>query len=796
MKRRLLRCLAAGLALFIAFAFAGCSGGNSTAEDAGGGEEQARIAAVQVTDNGSTATMTVNFELSDEGVPLAGVDGGDIRFTVAKLMTASSPSSWQSYINRTETKEAGDPGTTPDGTTAFQATAERASTDGGIFTDNGDGTYSYTFSFNFRTVTDPVAVTYDPALTHRVAMQVSDNVTNASYDFVPVNPAAAPATRSIVSNANCSECHQRLGLHGGDRVSVDYCVTCHNPGTADANSGNTVDFTVMVHKIHDAADYTIWGFNNSEHDYSDVLYPQDILDCRKCHNGDDPATPDGDDWKTVPSEAACSSCHPAPDNVLSFTPDQIEAAHLTSNSTPNNPFLPPGVPNIVYVLNSATVDGNNQAVITFQILRDGEPINLLELPADLAAPGRWPGFILAYALSQEATDGIATPAEYNNLGLSAAQPVSVSLGDLSPLASDLTDFAGTLAANSDGTFTATTGGTEFPTGVFPPGAFRRAVGLQGYFQVDVDGETYSLHTPSAVIAVSGDEARREVVDSNKCASCHEWFEGHGGNRVFNMNICTFCHVPNLSSSGRTIAAPDPDLTDPPPDGAGLSANALTYPEATNNFKDMVHGIHGGEVRTTDYEFVRGGRQGYYNFSDVVFPQSAGNCLACHIDNDSFTPPLDEDTLLTTNRTTGVADGDDASTAAVQDARDTVPNDTDFVITPTAAACYACHTAEAIQAHMEGNGALINVNRSVALGLNSVETCAVCHGSGKSADVVAAHRVVEPTVLGVITAPPEEDGGDSGGGGQTQVDLCGPGPISAQPAGHTTRLDCCSCHGFN
>ena len=664
MYKRLSYAIAGTLALIVALALFGCSGGNSTAGDVDGGGEAVRIAAVQVSDTGSTATMTVNFELSDDGAPLAGVEGGDIRFTVAKLITASSPSSWQSYINRTETKEAGDPGTTPDETTAYQANSEFADTDGGVFTDNGDGTYSYTFSFNFRAVTNPVAVTYDPALTHRVAMQVSDNVSNATYDFVPGNPNAVPATRSIVSNASCSECHQRLGLHGGDRVSVDYCVTCHNPGTADANSGNTVDFTVMVHKIHDAADYTIWGFNNSEHDYSDVLYPQDILDCRKCHNGDDPATPDGDDWKTVPSEAACSSCHPAPANVLSFTPNQIEAAHVTSNSTPNNPDLPPGVPNIVYVLNSATVDGNNQAVIRFEILRDGVPLNLLNLDADLAAPGRWPVFLLAYALEQ---NGIATPAEYNNRGQSAAQPLEVDLGDLLPP----NNVAGTLVANGDGTFTATTGGTEFPAGAFPAGATLRAVGLQGYFQVDVSGVIYSLHTPSAVISVNGDKSRREVVDSNKCANCHEWFEGHGGNRVFNMNICVFCHNPNLSSSGRTVAAPGGNLTDPPPDGAGLSADALTYPEATNNFKDMVHGIHGGEVRAMEYEFVRGGsRSNYYNFSDVVFPQSASNCLACHISNPSFTPPLDEDTLLTTNRTTGVANGEDASTTAVQDARNT------------------------------------------------------------------------------------------------------------------------------
>ena len=787
MNKRLSYAIAGTLALLVTLAIFGCSGGNSTASDVDGGEEAARIAAVQVTDNGSTATMTVNFELSDDGAPLAGVDGGDIRFTVAKLMTASSPSSWQSYINRTETKEAGDPGTTPDGTTAYQANSEFADTDGGVFTDNGDGTYSYTFSFNFRTVTDPVAVTYDPALTHRVAMQVSDNVTNASYDFVPGNPNAVPATRSIVSNASCSECHERLGLHGGDRVSVEYCVTCHNPGTADANSGNTVDFNVMVHKIHDAVDgYIIWGFNNSEHDYSDVLYPQEILNCLKCHNGADPDTPDGDDWKTVPSEAACSSCHPAPANVFSFTPDQIEAAHVTAVSTPNNPGLPPGVPDMVYVLNSATVDGNNQAVIRFQILRDGVPLDLLNLPADLTAASNRPTFIFAYALPQ---DGIATPTEYNNLGLSAAQPVSVSLGDLSPLASSA-DTAGTLVANGDGTFTATTGGTEFPTGIVPAGATRRAVGLQGYFQVTINGENTALHTPSAVIAVSGDEPRREVVDNNKCASCHEWFEGHGGNRVFNMNICVFCHVPNLSSSGRAIAVPtNSGLIDE------LGTNPLEYPEATNNFKDMIHGIHGGEVRTTDYQFVRGDpRQGYYNFSDVVFPQSAGNCLACHISNPSFTPPLDEDTLLTTNRTTGRANGLDPTTTDVQDARNTVPNLTDFVITPTAAACYACHDGEAVQAHMEGNGAFINANRSDALA--ALETCALCHGSGKSVDVAVAHRTVEPTVLGVIKAPPEEDGGDSGGGGQTQVDLCGPGPISAQPGGHTTRLDCCSCHGFN
>ena len=41
-----------------------------------------------------------------------------------------------------------------------------------------------------------------------------------------------------------------LSAHGGARVEVQYCVMCHNPGTTDPYSGNTLDLKVMIHKIH------------------------------------------------------------------------------------------------------------------------------------------------------------------------------------------------------------------------------------------------------------------------------------------------------------------------------------------------------------------------------------------------------------------------------------------------------------------------------------------------------------------------------------------------------------------
>jgi len=69
MMSRLLSFLAVGLALLLAFALVGCSGGNS-----GGSGKQAQVQAVTVTDNGQVATMEVAFRLSDDGeqVPVHG----------------------------------------------------------------------------------------------------------------------------------------------------------------------------------------------------------------------------------------------------------------------------------------------------------------------------------------------------------------------------------------------------------------------------------------------------------------------------------------------------------------------------------------------------------------------------------------------------------------------------------------------------------------------------------------------------------------------------------------------------
>jgi len=279
----------------------------------------ATITGASVAADGS---LTVNFSIKDDrGFGFIGLKGSDMRFTVAQLQSAGStgdgePSKWQSYINTTENPKVG-VGTGTQSKT--QATYEKGN-GGGVFTDNGDGTYSYTLKMNLKAVTTPVAVTYDAALTHRVGIQFDGDLStiNELFDWQPSTGATTGIdNRLIVAEEACNGCHGQLALHGS-RVDTDYCVTCHNPGTADANSGNTVDFKVMVHKIHrgehlqevkDGGAYTIFGYRDAEHDYSEVVFPQDLRNCLTCHDESNLTTPQASNWRKQPTIEACGSCH-------------------------------------------------------------------------------------------------------------------------------------------------------------------------------------------------------------------------------------------------------------------------------------------------------------------------------------------------------------------------------------------------------------------------------------------------------------------------------------------------------
>ena len=295
-----------------------------------------------VTVSSVDGSVAVNFTVSDNGLPVTTQAGNFTTplFSLVKLVPGAGGASshWQSYTSRFRTKDP-----------AVEPVLQGSNESNGTITELGGGAYSYKFrlitaepegdirnvthAHNVSTVSgmysstsgssgwlsaDPIPniVTYDPTLTHRVAMAFTkigtpniDNATNAYYDFVP-NGSAVTKTRNIVTMNNCSVCHAGSKLHSG--YATEYCVTCHNQSTFDPYTGETVDLQRFVHKVHMGKNLpsVIAGGTfviNGVHDYSDLTFPQPISNCKVCHV--EAATSDGANWKNNPTRRACGACH-------------------------------------------------------------------------------------------------------------------------------------------------------------------------------------------------------------------------------------------------------------------------------------------------------------------------------------------------------------------------------------------------------------------------------------------------------------------------------------------------------
>lgn len=297
--------------------------------------------------------FTVTYNKTNARYP--GLQPASLRFDIAKLSPGvnGDPSSWQNYINATRTNTTNDNvafrGTTE--TPALLAAAGSADASSpGALVDYGDGTYTYTFLTDLTdasktcppTATDPspckdaaghpLDVSFQPDHTHRVGMYVRAPLpaSNATFDFRP-DGNTVTLERDIVTTAKCNQCHEQLNVHGG-RIDTKLCVTCHNPGSWEGITGNTVDFKVYIHKIHRGENLPSVSAGGSyaigTDDFSNVVFPQEIRNCTKCHDGTagaPNATPQGDYWKTDLSIAACGSCH---DNI-NFAVDG-SATYLTT----------------------------------------------------------------------------------------------------------------------------------------------------------------------------------------------------------------------------------------------------------------------------------------------------------------------------------------------------------------------------------------------------------------------------------------------------------------------------------
>ncbi|MBK6739043.1 MAG: OmcA/MtrC family decaheme c-type cytochrome [Haliea sp.] len=677
----------------------------------------------------------IKFQLSDgNNAAITDLAVEDVRFVISKLETSplgSSTGTWQSYVNVIAQPQVGI-GTVPQLQGTFESVSSRNI---GEFTNLGAGNYSYRYLTSLTNLPADVLaqaevegldLSYNPNLTHRVAIQF-DNApgkANPNRDWIPATGATNGIfSMDIAATANCNRCHDPLAVHGGSRQDVKYCVTCHNAGSVDPDSTNTVDFKVMIHKIHRGANlpsvqagqpYVIYGFRNSPNDYSHVEFPQDIRNCVNCHVGSATGanleqtlteTSQGDNWSLYATQAACGSCHDDVDFARhrgGQTDDsKCDSCHSTggaAGSIQDSHRILTVEASSKFMAEILAIDSSMQGekpVVSFKITnpQTGEDYDILTDPV-------FTGASINVRTAWNTTD-------FTNTGNGANNASSVSVSALTQS-----------VANGDGSFNVTLplaipDGSQRP---FIPATGSGAAVIEGRLSMVLEpGEPATqvpltnVHAFFSIDEPDGEPVpRRTSVELDNCLSCHQVLSLHGSNRTDDIDSCVTCHNPrNTDLARRATANP------PPTDGKS---------EESIDFKTMVHGIHAAGMRENPLQVVGfGGTVYVFDEEAVQYPGNLANCAACHTES-GYTLPLASGVLATTINT-----GADLQS----------PVD-DTVVTPITSACSSCHDGAESASHMVLQGGSFNTTQAAIDDGTVVETCNVCHAAGRTSDVSVVH----------------------------------------------------------
>lgn len=354
--------------------------------------------------------------------------------------------------------------------------------------------------------------------------------------------------------------------------------------------------------------------------------------CGSCHDDVNFATGENHDGGAWEDDEFCAFCH-EPDSGLEFD-RSIRGAH------------------------TVTYKSNQLAGVLAQIK---EVRN--------TAPGQKPTVIFSLTTK----DGQLNPANLNRILLNLSGPnedfdfyvQENALGKL-------------VAAGSDWSYTFAAALPNDATGSY-------SVGIEGRVSnVPLSNGTMATDQMQNFIfpiAVTDDEpvARRQVVDDEKCESCHANLSLHGGNRHDATGYCQTCHMPEATDNAVRLEGLDESI----------------------HFKYMVHKIHRGADLENGY-VVYGFRSSVHDYSHIVYPGDLRNCESCHMEG-TWGLPTPAGALPTNSPSTFLTE-----------------------MGPDTAACLSCHDGLDAAAHADAN--------TSGLG----ESCGACHGEGKSHSVAELH----------------------------------------------------------
>ncbi len=611
----------------------------------------------------SKGVATVDFSLADDsGKPLdreGALTAGAVApsFVLSWLAENDDGESLQYTAYTTRLKESD------------EGSEVQSSTDqGGTYEAVELGRYRYTLATKIDINEERSHLTHTLGMYATRTYQDVRYVDNEFYSWVP-DGSTVETELDVVTDTACNSCHTRLEFHGGSRRGVEMCQLCHTEtNSINPESGNTIDFQVMIHKIHRGKDlpsviagepYYFIGYMGAREDFSDVAYPWDMRDCSKCHDGSQ-----GDRWITRPAQKPCSSCHdrtyfgegdapegwekhtagPRDDSecIVCHGEDSLEPitqSHYTTWSDPNAPDV------MAKVLEISNAQPGQQPSVEFEVEVDGQAHDLIAEPFDRIRVRLW---------------GPTSDTKHSFFETIDATTVVCADPMVRPCleaADDAFIYHASFAVPDDaeGTYT---------------------VGLDGRYIPDAEsGVRYPFQNPMLDFVVSGEETpRREVVTVERCNSCHEHLGPHGGS-YNQINYCLNCHNTTAYAGAPEDLAP------------GGEADL-----ASLNLKDWIHSLH----------------------SSVRYPAPLNDCAQCHVD-DSTSLPIVEGALPSTYAT---AEGVGGASS--------LPIVTEHSVPPESAACTSCHNDQAAKVHAETNSSASGEACATCHGPNKDRDVGVVH----------------------------------------------------------------------
>jgi hypothetical protein len=707
----------------------------------------------------------VTFKLSDPaGLPLDRTGIYTPGPVSTSFILAFIPEGEDAYLSYTKYIQTS-PST---GNSAEQATTDR----GGSYTEVGEGTYLYKFNTVLPADYDVDATTTLGIYARRdlTEFELDRYVTNELEHFVP-SGMYEPKPRNLVTTETCNgRCHDPIAMHGGSRTDVGLCILCHNPTQEiDPDTGNSVDMPLMIHKIHMGAQlangYNIIGYRQSNHDYSDVVYPAQVNECESCHTGGIPT----EDLPLVANPSVVEVCDMSSVGVTNLTWGDLDSFEIHMG-TDDGPLFASGSGEGSAETGKWVADGT---VFVLVDKASGETIQELYLDTTvLGCAGNAPGTARGLAGEQH-TNWLTNPSRKNcgschdwvnfetgeghaSSGIvqttdaicsKCHKPATGNEFDLSIQGShkalyQSAQFPGVLVNLIE---VIDTNPGDFPTAIFsvsskngsihPASMNRLFLNISGpnedfdFFAMEsvgqkavADGDNWSYTFETALpedamgsytLGVEGrnmieiDYGHGEVatesdqVENSILAFAVTDAIAVPRREVVSDDKCESCHV-NLSLHGNNRKNVNYCNTCHQPDLLDDGVRPDDqFPAESVHMKFMIHKIHSGAELENGY-VVYGYRGSLHDYSNIEYTGDLKNCDACHVNNSQQIP----------------APGG------------TLPTITNFAwwspMAPESAACLSCHDDDSSAAHAASNTAFFG------------ESCSTCHGVGKSAAVDKVH----------------------------------------------------------